>query len=302
GRQYTVSIALPGSIVDNAQSAELRTYLAGQIARAAAVFNVDEIVIYDDQCQRLFESANQQSDPHLFLSRVLQYLETPQYLRRALFPMHPDLRYARLLNPLDCPHHVRQDEPSPYREGVTLPQRNQVQSGGPVRGGSRTFVNCGLRRYVMINRSIQPNVRVTVKMDDFEHLETKNPSGTVVSPRMPREKDGIYWGYQIRLANSISQVFSECPYPGGYDLKIGTSERGDSIDETTDKMPAYRHLLVVFGGVIGIEPAVDADQSIRYPGEDSSKLFDLWLNTCPNQGSRTIRTEVSSTTPPYLDY
>lgn len=40
GRNYTVSIALPGSILDNAQSPELRTYLAGQIARAAVVFQV----------------------------------------------------------------------------------------------------------------------------------------------------------------------------------------------------------------------------------------------------------------------
>lgn len=31
GQLYTVSIALPGSILDNAQSPELRTYLAGQV-------------------------------------------------------------------------------------------------------------------------------------------------------------------------------------------------------------------------------------------------------------------------------
>ena len=31
GRDWTVSIALPGSIIDNAQSDELRTYLAGQV-------------------------------------------------------------------------------------------------------------------------------------------------------------------------------------------------------------------------------------------------------------------------------
>jgi len=30
-RQYTVSIAVPGSILDNAQSPELRTYLVGQV-------------------------------------------------------------------------------------------------------------------------------------------------------------------------------------------------------------------------------------------------------------------------------
>jgi hypothetical protein len=39
----TFSIAVPASILDNAQSPELRTYLAGQIARAACVFKVDEV-------------------------------------------------------------------------------------------------------------------------------------------------------------------------------------------------------------------------------------------------------------------
>ena len=45
----TVSIALPGSIIDNAQSLELKTYLVGQIARAAVVFRVSEIVVFDEQ-------------------------------------------------------------------------------------------------------------------------------------------------------------------------------------------------------------------------------------------------------------
>ncbi len=49
GRAYTVSVALPGSVLDNAQSAELRTYLPGQIARACVVFSVDEIVVFDEQ-------------------------------------------------------------------------------------------------------------------------------------------------------------------------------------------------------------------------------------------------------------
>lgn len=33
GRPFTVSIALPGSILENAQSPELRTYLAGQVSK-----------------------------------------------------------------------------------------------------------------------------------------------------------------------------------------------------------------------------------------------------------------------------
>ena len=51
GRAYTVSVALPGSIVENAQSAELRTILAGQVARALVIFNVDEVVVFDEQAR-----------------------------------------------------------------------------------------------------------------------------------------------------------------------------------------------------------------------------------------------------------
>ena len=36
---------------------------------------------------------------------------------------------------------------------------------------------------------------------------------------------------------------------------------------------------------------MDADETLQLPGSESSALFDLWVNTCPGQGSRTIRTE-----------
>jgi hypothetical protein len=46
-KMCTLSIAVPGSILDNAQSPELRTYLAGQIARAACVFKIDEVSTFN---------------------------------------------------------------------------------------------------------------------------------------------------------------------------------------------------------------------------------------------------------------
>lgn len=39
GRHYTVAIALPGSILDNSQSMELRAYLAGQVRLDNIVHN-----------------------------------------------------------------------------------------------------------------------------------------------------------------------------------------------------------------------------------------------------------------------
>lgn len=95
------------------------------------------------------------------------------------------------------------------------------------------------------------------------------------------------------MADSISAVFEQCPFSDdGYDLKIGTSERGSkSVEDKTFGLPKFKHSLLLFGGVAGIEECVDADESTKIPGSAASKLFDLWLNTCPFQGSRTIRTE-----------
>ena len=47
---------------------------------------------------------------------------------------------------------------------------------------------------------------------------------------------------------------------------------------------------IVFGGVKGLETSLDADQLLKV--DDPALLFSHYLNTCPNQGSHTIRTEV----------
>ena len=78
-------------------------------------------------------------------------------------------------------------------------------------------------------------------------------------------------------------------------MKVGTSERGDvSIDDVkfclkrtsvkggataktqNENSDTFDHLLIVFGGVAGIEESVDADESMTLSGEDSKKMFDVW--------------------------
>jgi hypothetical protein len=55
------------------------------------------------------------------------------------------------------------------------------------------------------------------------------------------------------------------------------------------QVPKFRHLLVAFGGLNGLEECVQHDSS--YAKSAPEKVFDMYLNTCPEQGSRTIRTE-----------
>lgn len=74
-----MSIAVAASCIENAQNLELATLLAGQIARAAAIFNVDEVVVLDDSPAK--QPGHVSSAAALF-ARVLQFMETPQYLKK----------------------------------------------------------------------------------------------------------------------------------------------------------------------------------------------------------------------------
>lgn len=193
-------------------------------------------------------------------------------------------------------------------------------------------------------------------------------------PSAPREEGGLYWGYSTRLAKGLSGLIRECPFDGGYDLKLGTSEHGqvrfarrmalfvgfggtparivrgwqpavvpavssacrnaactqcsqsylfgvqwlcvttaciqvmqavctelaiDLLLLTSHhsqvvlpgnlELPHFRHILIAFGGPEGLEDCLAHDK--RLQKTEMTDVFDLYLNTCPNQGSRTIRTE-----------
>lgn len=57
-------------------------------------------------------------------------------------------------------------------------------------------------------------------------------------------------------------------------------------------MENFKHLLIVFGGVAGLEVAVKNDGELQKLGVVEAKdVFDRWVDVCPGQGSRTIRTE-----------
>ncbi|KAL4892948.1 DUF171-domain-containing protein [Aspergillus ambiguus] len=352
GRTHTLSVAIPGSIVANAHSIEQKTLLAGIIARALAVFCVDEVVVFDDEEHRtrrndvyyeddydspIAKTSDElntstkgytaNSDPSHFLAHLLSYLETPPYLRKHLFPRHPNLRGAGLLPSLDMPHHLRANEWCDYREGIVLssPYRDvrgrsgsqmslspndRLRNHSPARNHSSTspdpattVVDTGLpEKVVLPDIQLPEHARVTVRFSPHGHDHYAEP----VHPSAPRAEAGYYWGYYVRRCRSLSSVFTECPFDGGYDLSFGTSERGAPVGEVLEDdgapyrrhaphhRPDYQHLLVVFGGVAGIEAAIRNDPQLRdmdIRPTDAGKLFDYWINLLPGQGSRTIRTE-----------
>ena len=230
---------------------------------------------------------------------------------------------------------MRMDEKSRFREGVVLrpkrPNPSDHIRSSHTEAMAGSMVDVGLRHPIRIDRKLPPNIRVTVEIDPKKSRKSKI-RGHVVRPATPRTECGIYWGYDVRLATSLSEVWTGCPYTdtrgsssgtsnsssgsgsgataapvGGYDLVIGTSENG-MVPGSPEALAAaeevgggskggvvalkpFRHLLIVFGGLSGLESVVDADEQLNVSKEDTSSLFDMYLNTCPSQGSRTIRTE-----------
>jgi len=275
GRKYTLSIAIPSSIIEKVQSKELKTYVCGQLARAACLFNVDEIVVFDENP---VEANNKfVEDDNQLMVRVLEYLECPQYLRKTFFPSQKLLEFVGLLNPLDAPHHQRVSEIWDYREGVTTDLKCSQEAG--------CWVDIGLMNKILVDKKIKPGVRVTVKKQNTTAGKYK---GLVVSPSTPRTQDGLYWGYQVRFASSFKKVFQECPHDLGYDLKIGSSKNSLNFDNV-DKFDRFEHCIIVFGGSHDIEATIEADEKLKC--NSAEELFDYVISKQGDLGSRSVRSE-----------
>jgi len=349
-------MAIPGSFIANVRKPEMKILLAGRIARAAAVWCVDEIVVFDDDPsnipdyvsnhyrskkktkQEILDSIDDEDvawqNPDQFLFHVLSFAECPPYLRQdaeypeaTLYPQSAPLRWSGILPSLDMPHHLKSHEWCRYREGVTLPSLNTQPKQTPKSKKKAksdkqeqewTYVKCGLPYPIRIPYKVDPGTRVTIDFQSTEqppswpHLsneECDNLEVDVVAPYMPRVEGGYYWGYTVRKAPSLSAVFTGAEFENGYDFTIGTSERGIPLSSilpddvaprnrpisTERKLPKrFEHLLLVFGGVKGLEPAVASDTELKAKGlseRSAHEVFDAWVNLVQGQGSRTIRTE-----------
>ena len=276
---YTLSVLIPSSIVDNAQSKELRTYLIGEIARTLGIFKISEVIIFHDKLK------DNSKDYINYFIKNLQYLETPQYLRKTLFPMSEDLKLSGLMNPLESQHHLRKDEWSPYREGCVLDR--------PV-SGDYSWANIGLNKDCKINQKLPPKTRVTVKLNESNfNPKLKYYTGSLVSMSEPFIKNGTYWGYVVRVCETYNDIFNNSIYKEGYDFIIGTSDKGENYRNADfSKKKDFKHCLIIFGGISGIEGMmIDDEHNKLNSSENIAKNFDLYLNTCMNQGLRTIRTE-----------
>ena len=255
-----LSIFIPNSFLSESKDLKIRTYKVGILSRALAIFQADNVVIYND---------NQVNDEDAeidgkFIAEVLEYMNTPQYLRKKVFPIRPELKHVGILPPLRTPHHPVNNQPDvgDYRQGFTV-KRNK----------KGTFVDIGMDDLAFCKEQL------TVKrIFDFKITKIAKKE-VIVTPDKP---DDIYWGYNVVSSNKSLKNSLKLIKPN---LVVETTRYGDYIDSIFDelkhKVDECKSIAILFGG-----PYSSITEDVSNPNWDLFKV-----NTIPGQGTETVSTE-----------
>jgi predicted SPOUT superfamily RNA methylase MTH1 len=272
-----LTILIPSSLTSETRDKRIKTYKVGQIARAASVFRVGKIIIYRDP----------QFDDSRFIDLLLRYAETPQYLRKHLFPLREELKHAGVLPPLRTLHHPIESRSSnlnegEFRVGVVVPGP-QKKSEKKVGSDKSAWVDIGIDSPVRLeapSRKVRTGERVNVRIFSRRPIQAK----LVTKDEIP-----MYWGYRTAVEDSLSRALEKISDESA--LTIATSRQGKLLDGTLlaqigDRTKQSINTVVVFGSPRqGIETILD---------NEGFKLSDFHcevLNTIPGQGTATVRTE-----------
>ena len=262
-RRNRLSIAIPASMVSEHRHLREKTEALGRVGRAAAIYRVEEIIVYPDK-----------PDESTLMKYILGYMETPQYLRKHLFDKRPELRYVGTLPPLRTPHHplenrVEKVETGERREGVVT----NIIDGG-------YMVDVGLDKLMEVKgRAPSRGSRVTVQIVEKEPSFEGRPAKKI--------RLSEYWGYDLRGSN---YRLCELALSPEWDLTIATSRRGDDFNtvehEISTAWAESRRTLIAFGSQNnGVYEIIDKER------RKAEECFKYIINTIPCQGTETVRTE-----------
>lgn len=251
----TLGVVIPSSNLSLHKDLRLKTRLAGEFARALAVFRVSALAIFRDP--------DATYDDHRLFLKVAEYMLIPPYLRVKVLGIDRDLRFAGLLPPLTIyPHNPegRSVLVGDLRYGVVLNEYGLVDVGWK-------------RPCRLLNaESGKPNELVLVNIVSTDPFVCVNE----VEPRN-------YVGYKVV---DLPDLRSLRKFLENYDLVINTSKTGKSVNrvfgdpETRSRIASAKSICLLFGN-----PRNDFDELT-----ESSLKIDLAVNFIPYQGTLSVRT------------
>ncbi len=256
-------MAIPSSLVSEVPHLREKTSSIGNIGRAAALFRVDDIYIYPDD-----------PDEAQLIRLILSYMETPQYLRRQLFAKRPELRYAGVLPPLRTPHHPLEKQSNQLRRG-------EIRESVVMTEDERAFlVDIGVERPLRATgRAPSIGSRATVKV-----LETEPE---LVGKFVGRGEVNLYWGYGVHVSR---RSLGKLALSGVFDLTVATSHMGQPyqriFEQLRKRWADAKNVLVAFGA-----PRRGIGEILARERLTMEEAFHFNINTIPEQGCQTVRTE-----------
>lgn len=263
-----LSIAIPTSFIDVYQNKAQKTQQIGRIARALAIFQVDEIILY---CDRKKQTKNLH-----FISQILEYMETPQYLRKHLFGRLPELQYVGLLPPLRTPHH-------PLAKKATDLKNGEIREGVAFEKQRKQVVDVGVETPLPLLQSqpVQSSRRITVQI-------RRNKSGKLITIPYSFHQPKQYWGYSVTSVDSSLGEF--LTNTTKYRLTIATSRKAapleDQVSQIRTQWQKQNRLLLLFGSHKEGLPEILQRENLNM-----AAIANHSVNLVFNQGTATIRTE-----------
>ncbi len=237
------------------------------MARALGIYRVSEVVLFPDP------NLDKQEQELTFIRSVLEYLETPQHIRKHLIQLRLELKYAGILPPLQMPNHPNRRRLSElvngeFREGVVV-QRSQRHSD----------VDIGVERLLKLDEDVESRSRITVRC--------VRRNGDWMLRRVDPTRITLYWGFRVSVPNlPLGRLIKTRKD----DLVIATSRYGrgvkESFRELQDKWQNAHSVLIAFGAPKAGLGEILATERLR--PED---VAHFTLNTIPEQGTETVRTE-----------
>lgn len=259
-----ITIALPDSAVSDNSDIRAKTEKLFYISRITAIFQVKEILIYHDPYLKPAQAKREQRK----ITRILQYIECPQYLRKRLFPLSRDTAAVGILSPLAIPHHMKSREikVNEIREAAIFLNQNQVVADV---GGTELLEVIGWKKSLK-DKTIRTTVRI-IKADNRYKAEviTKHPKN-------------IYWGYSVHSSDStLSKVLQNRS-----EFKIATSRSCEPYKSIKGKIKTKNGILIAFGGPYNGIPKI-----LKAEGKKVSDIFDICASVITKSGTRSLRLE-----------
>lgn len=252
-----ISIAIPDSALSDEDKKVDKTRKISEIARACAIFRIKTIFIYQD--------GNNKEDRNLMLT-IFKYLETPQFLRKRLFPKMNDLKFAGVLHPLKIPSHVTPADAKKIKRG-------DIREGITISYKGKKYVDVGINQLVPYFGPEKIGKRVTVQFKaGYPQLEIKP---------ITKDETRVYWGYSVKERANLFSLIKEW---NGF--TIITSRKGKIISKEAiaNHLKSDNPVLVVFGS-----PENGVHQILG--GKISNLQNFKTLNFFPNQATETVRLE-----------